>query len=100
MTLESRAALFKSGAFGVRERRERRVVRASNLIAFGHSGCRGGVGKEDVVGFVRHERRVPDVVRRGATDGSSPFRARGTSGQTKLSLTSIGRLCPQGIKLK
>ena len=51
------------------ERRERQVVRASDLIAFGHSGCRGGICKEHVVGFVRHKRLFPDVGRRVATEG-------------------------------
>jgi hypothetical protein len=41
----------------------------SGLIACGHSGCRGGICVEHVVGFVRHKRRVPDVGRRVATDG-------------------------------
>ena len=50
------------------ERRERRVVRAPDLIAFGPSGCRGGICIEHVIGFVRHERRLPDVGRRVATN--------------------------------
>ena len=50
------------------ERRERRVVRAPELIAFGHGGCRGGISVEHVIGFVRHNRRLLDVVRRVAAD--------------------------------
>jgi hypothetical protein len=50
------------------EWRERLVVRAPDLIAFGHSGCRGGICIEHVIGFVRHKRRLPDVGRRVATD--------------------------------
>ena len=53
----------------VQERRERQVVRAADLIAFGHSGCRDGLCEEHVIGFVGHERRRPDVGRRAAAGG-------------------------------
>ena len=45
-----------------------KFARASDLIAFGHSGCRGGICIEHVVSFVRHKRLVPEVGRRVATD--------------------------------
>jgi len=40
------------------ERRERQVVRASDPLASGHRGCRGGIGEEHVIGFIRRDNEA------------------------------------------